>query len=162
MYYLQPSQWAIILTSYLMAFLLTILPLPSWAVWFRPDWVLMVVIFWVLSVPTRINLGTAWLMGFILDGLSGSVLGQHALALTLVTYLVVKFQQRLQFFPLWQQAILVGLLDVFYKSVILLVQGFVGELSYNGLVWLSCFMTLLLWPWLFIVMRDLRLAFKIS
>lgn len=158
---LLPSQWFAIVISFLVAFLLTILPLPTWALWFRPAWVLMMVIFWVMTVPGRVNLGIAWLVGLVLDGLTGSVLGEHALAFTIIAFLVLKVHQRLRFFPMWQQAGIVFSFAVLYQLILLLVQGFLGNLMYTRMIWIGCFTTMLLWPWLYIVLRDVRLSLKI-
>lgn len=159
---LLPSQWFAIVISFLAAFLLTILPLPTWAVWFRPAWVLMIVIFWVMIVPSRVNLGIAWVSGLILDALTGTALGMHALAFTVIAFLVLKMHQRLRFFPMWQQAGIIFLFAVLYQIILLLVQGFLGNLAYTKMIWIGCFTTMLLWPWLYIVLRDVRLSLKIQ
>jgi len=64
--------------SLLMSLVLTILPLPAWASWWRPQWVFLVLIFWMLTLPYRVGLGVAWIMGLIVDLLLGTTLGLHA------------------------------------------------------------------------------------
>ena len=61
--------------SIIIALMLTILPLPLWAAWFRPEWLVLVAIYWSIALPHRFNIGVAWLLGLLLDALSGTILG---------------------------------------------------------------------------------------
>ena len=78
------------------AFMLTIMPLPDWVVEFRPDWVTLVLIYWAMALPTKVGVTTAWLAGLMLDVSHGAILGQHALGLMLVIYIVHIQHQRLR------------------------------------------------------------------
>ncbi len=89
----------LVFISLLTALLLQVLPLPAWSNSFRPDWILLVVLCWIMLMPWRINVGIAWLMGFILDGLSGSLLGEHALALLIPAFIMSHWQRRFFLFP---------------------------------------------------------------
>ena len=77
----------IILGTLVLAALFTVLPLPDWLEAYRPEWVALVVIYWVVALPDRIGLFSAWIAGFFMDVLEGSLLGLNALALALVAYL---------------------------------------------------------------------------
>src|SRR5678810_31881 len=85
----------ILFGTFLSALILTLLPMPEWAVWIRPAWVLLVLIYWNMIAPEQISLGTAWMLGILLDVLTGSLLGEHAFALTIASYFVVKMHARL-------------------------------------------------------------------
>ena len=76
-----------IVFTFIIALLLTIMPLPEWARYLRPDWVGLVLIYWCLAVPERVGVITGWLMGLLVDLLTGAILGQHALALTVVAWI---------------------------------------------------------------------------
>ena len=52
--------------SFMVAIILTLLPMPDWTVWLRPAWVLMVLIYWTMVLPYRVNVGTAWCVGIVL------------------------------------------------------------------------------------------------
>ena len=137
----------LIIMSMLIALFLQILPLPVWSAAFRPDWVLLVVLYWIMQLPERINIGIAWAMGFILDGLNGSLLGEHALAFLIPAFLMTYWQRRFFLFPIWQQALLVGGMEGLFKFVILIVQGAIGQPPVGVEYWFSIPTTLLLWPW---------------
>ena len=78
------------------AFMLTIMPLPEWAIEFRPDWVTLTLIYWAMALPTRAGVTIAWLAGLMLDVSHGAILGQNALGLVLVIYIVHIQHQRLR------------------------------------------------------------------
>lgn len=128
--------------------------MPAWAVWLRPAWVLMALIYWAMVEPEQINVGVAWLLGIFLDVLEGTLLGEHALALTVVIYVVVRMHTRLRMFPLIQQGISIFLLVLMYQFILFCVQGFLGELPNSWLYWSSSLTSMLLWPWVSSIMRG--------
>ncbi len=78
---------------------LMLLPMPSWALWARPAWLLMILIFWTLRVPYEANVGYAFFAGICLDFLTGTMLGLHALAMTVVIYLVYRSSSKNKYVP---------------------------------------------------------------
>ena len=76
----RPTGRWVIAISFLLAFLLAGIPLPSELQRFRPDWVAMVLIYWCMALPHRIGIGVGWTVGLLLDIGRGALLGQHALA----------------------------------------------------------------------------------
>ena len=80
----------IIFFTLLIALFLMVMPLPEWIRPFRPEWVTLVVIYWCLALPSRVNIGIAWIMGLIVDVLTGTLLGQHALAMAIVAFFTVR------------------------------------------------------------------------
>jgi rod shape-determining protein MreD len=154
--------WVAIFTTFLFALVLALLPMPDWTVWLRPSWVLMVLIYWAMMTPYRISVGFAWILGIIVDLLNGTVLGEHALAYTIVIYFVSKMHIRLRMYPLLQQGISIFLFVLLYQFIIYCIQGFIGELPGSQLYWLSSVTSMLLWPWMFVLMRDWRRWFKVA
>lgn len=142
--------------SFAVAVLLAIMPFPIWAEPFRPDWVGLVLIYWCIAVPDRVSVGTGWLLGFIQDVLYGSLLGLNALGKTLVAFLAVRLHLKLRMFPRWQQAVSVlGLLAV-NQLLVLWIRGAIGQAPETISYWTPSVVGALLWPWLFIILRDLR------
>jgi rod shape-determining protein MreD len=97
--------WPVLLTL-LVALSLEVTPLPAELAIWRPPWLAMTAIYWALAYPRRYGLALAWVRGPVLDVLKGGVLGQHALAMTVATWLL-RFHLRLRVFPIWQQTVAV-------------------------------------------------------
>jgi rod shape-determining protein MreD len=154
------NYWIAVPVSILVALVLTLLPMPEWTVWLRPAWVMMVLIYWSMTSPQYVNVGTAWMVGIILDVLNGPLLGEHALALVVVTFFVVRMHSQLRMYPILQQAIWVCLFVLLYQFVLFCVQGFIGELPKTWLYWSSSATSMLLWPWVYTIMRDYRRRLK--
>ncbi len=140
--------------SILIAFILTLLPIPSWAVWLRPAWVLMILIYWTIAVPERVNIGVACMMGIFLDVLEGTLLGEHAFALIVVISLVSRMYTRLRMFPMLQQGGTIFLLVLLYQFILFCIQGFVGTLPNSWLYWSCSLTSMLLWPWVCTILRG--------
>ena len=142
--------------TFLMALILTLLPMPEWAVWFRPAWVLLALIYWVITYPYYVSVGSAWILGILLDVLNGTLLGEHALALTVVTYFVLRLHAQLRMYPLLQQALWVGLFVLTYQAILYCVQGMIGGLPKTWMYWAPTLTSMLIWPWVFFILRDFR------
>ena len=151
-----------ILTTLLVAFILALLPMPDWTVWLRPAWVLMVLIYWAMMASYQSGVGLAWFTGLIVDLLNGSLLGEHALAYTIVIYFVSRMHIRLRMYPMAQQGLSIFMFVILYQFILYCIQGFVGQLPSSHLYWLSSVTSMLLWPWLFVVMGDCRRWFKLA
>lgn len=151
----------IIVGTFILALMLTMLPLPEWAELFRPEWVAMVLIYWCMALPERIGVGIGWTLGLLLDVVKGTLLGQNALALALVAYLTLRLHQRVRIFPLWQQALFVLILVALDQMLVLWVKGVIGQPPGSWLYWLPSLTSTLLWPWVFLILRDLRRQFQV-
>jgi rod shape-determining protein MreD len=128
--------------------------MPSWIAAFRPAWVLLVLLFWTLILPGRISITLAWVMGLVLDVLNGTLLGEHALALTAVIYLAARLNNQLRMFSLFQQGMAVFCLVLFYLFILFCIQGFLGVLPDGFFYWLPALTSMVLWPWVFVILRD--------
>jgi len=152
--------WFIIPLSFLVAIILTLLPMPDWTVWLRPAWVLMLIIYWIMSAPHRINVGTAWGLGIVLDVLNGTLLGEHALGFGIVAYIVARMHTQLLMYPLLQQGLTVFALVLLYLFIIFVIQGFIGQPPSDWLYWSPALTSMLLWPWVVSIIRDSRRRFR--
>lgn len=153
--------WVIWLT-FAIGLLLSVSPMPQFLEVFRPMWLAMLVSFWALALPNRVGMTTAFVLGLAEDVLYGTLLGQNALVLTLITFLVLTLQQRVRNFPMWQQSLVI--LVVF--GIAQLVQLWLSALTGNrlptlALVW-SAVVSAALWPWISFALRDLRRRLRIN
>jgi len=135
---------------------LTLMPLPEALADARPYWAALVMIYWNLEAGRLRQLGQAFCGGLVLDLLTGSLLGQHALSLVIISYLVERFRFRIRFFPPWQQAAVVMLLLFNDRVVQLWIIGLVGDRWPSWQWWLAPVAGMLLWPWLFLLLDALR------
>jgi rod shape-determining protein MreD len=155
------GSWLIVL-SFVVALMLTALPMPDWAGIWRPAWVSLVLIYWCMALPERVGILVAALVGIHLDVISGTLLGQHALALSVVAFIAIQFYRRVRVLPLWQQGITIfGL--VFVQQVLLLwINGIQGMPVMISAYWASPLISMVLWPWIFVVLRDLRRKYQVA
>ncbi len=148
--------------SFIVALLLSIFPIPTWTIWFRPEWVLLVMIYWVVALPQRIGIGIAWCMGIFVDVLNGTILGEHALAFIIIAYLAMKSYRQFRLSPWWQQMISVCIFVGIYQLIIFVLQGITGHAPKTVLYWLPSITSMLLWPWIYVVLRNLRRRYQLT
>lgn len=152
----------IIVLSFVIALMLSIVPLPDWAQLLRPEWVTLVLIYWCLALPERVGVGVGWAVGLLMDVLQGTLLGQYALALALVAFLSLKLHQRVRVFPLWQQMATILMLVVLEQLLVFWIKGITGRAPNVWLYLLPSLTSTLIWPWLFVILRNLRRHFMVS
>ncbi len=152
----------IILLTLLVALMASIMPLPLSVDAFRPDWVLIVLIYWCMALPARVNIITAWIMGFLLDVLLGSVLGVYAAAMAISVYIVAENFQKIRNFSIWQQALIAGVLAALYHLVVFWLQRFLIDVTFLPSYLYPVITTIVLWPWVFYLLRKVRRHFSIK
>lgn len=152
----------IILLTLLIAIIASIVPLPLSVDAFRPDWVLIVLIYWCMALPDRVNIITAWIMGFLLDVILGSVLGVHATAMAMAVYIVAENFQKIRNFSIWQQALITGVLAALYHLVVFWLQRFLIDVYFLTSYLYPVITTIVLWPWVFYLLRKVRRHFCIQ
>ena len=106
----------------------------------------LVLVFWNVHQPRRVGVGFAFAFGLIMDIHQGAVLGQHALAYTLLSYLAISVHRRVLWFSLPVQALHV--LPVFFAAhaVSMVARLLVGGMFPGWLVLLAPLFEALLWP----------------
>jgi rod shape-determining protein MreD len=130
------------------ALTLSIVPLPSWGESLRPQWVVLVLIYWCLVQPARAGVFTGFAFGLAQDVVSGTLLGAHAFSLSVVAFLAEELHRRIRAFPLWQQSLVVWLLLLVERLLSLWVHGAIGQPTPALAYWVPTFVGMLLWPWL--------------
>lgn len=152
----------IIIASFAIALLLTMLPLPTWAQAFRPEWITLVLIYWCMALPGRVGIGWGWTAGLMLDVTLGNLLGLHALTMSIVAFLTIKLYQRIRVYPLGQQALAILVLVAMSQLLILWILGIIGTTPGNWTYWLPSLSSAIIWPWVFVVMRGARRHFRVT
>ncbi|MGM0563597.1 MAG: rod shape-determining protein MreD [Pseudomonadota bacterium] len=147
----------LVLTSLLVAFLFKLVPLPEAAAWFRPDVVTLVLMYWWLAYPERIGIYTGFGIGLLLDVIGGSLLGLNGTALILIAWVFLKNYQRIRVLPLTQQSVIVFLALMVKQLIVFWVESEQITGTTESLLHFAPALTgAILWPWLFILLRDLR------
>jgi len=152
----------VVFFTFVVAMFLTVFPLPEWLRAYRPEWVTLVLIYWCIATPTKVNIGIAWLAGLCIDVLTGSLLGQHALGLAVVAFVAVKLHKQIRVYPLWQQALSVFTLIALDQLLVVWVKGIVGESPQSWIYWAPSITSAIIWPWIFVFLRDVRRRYRVA
>lgn len=145
-----------VLLTIILALMLTMMPLPDSVSAFRPDWVALIMIFWTMTVPRRISVGVAWLVGIFVDVSQGTLLGQHALALCAVAYVTVKFHLLMRVFPLMQLTATIFAILALYQFLLFWINGVVGINAPSISYWAPVITGTLIWPLLYTFVSGVR------
>jgi rod shape-determining protein MreD len=132
--------------SALVALALAILPLPGAVDAFRPDFLVLVVFYWSIESPRAGGLALAFFSGLALDVIQGVVLGQHALALTLMAAWATHLRLRVRVFSVLSQCLTIFALLSGYQFILFWVDGATGNPVTNFSRWLAPLIGALIWP----------------
>jgi rod shape-determining protein MreD len=143
-YILLPVSPVFIAFSLLIAFLLNLLP------WGRfigaPDFVALALVFWGVHQPRKVGIGTAFCLGLLMDVHDATLLGENALAYTLLSYFAIMMHRRVLWFPLTTQAVHVLPLLLLAQAVQLLVRFVVTGKFPGWFYFLESVVSAILWP----------------
>jgi rod shape-determining protein MreD len=138
--------------SIVIALVLQIMPMPAIADLYRPDWVLLVLSYWALALPNRVNVGVAFFTGLILDILLGTSIGIHSFAMCLCIYVLAANYKRLRNYSVWQQSIIIGIMAALYNLVIYFLLDYLWPVASS----------MVIWPWLFWLLRKVRRQLRLN
>ena len=131
-------------STLLLAFGLNLVPLGRTA--YLPDLLALVLVFWNVHQPRRVGLGAAFIFGLLMDVHDSAVLGQHALAYTLLSFFAITIHRRLLWFGVMSQALQILPLFVAAHAVSLVVRMLVGGMLPGWELMLAPVFESLLWP----------------
>ncbi|MEY3885315.1 MAG: hypothetical protein RIS87_1090 [Pseudomonadota bacterium] len=131
--------------SLLLAFICLLLPWSGFMLTIRPDFLLLVIIFWLIRAPSVCNVGTAWFAGLLMDLATGGIFGQYALAYTVTAFFAVMYQRRLVLFSGTQQLAYVTLLLLTSQISLLILKIFAGMQFIGWAYFLPSVSGVLLW-----------------
>ncbi len=139
--------WRIIVV-FIMALILTIIPLPNSLIWIRPPWILLFVLYLQFYLPYYFRILSIFIIGIIMDALLATIIGEHVFILCLMT-LIANYRARcFHLLPVSQQMMLIGFFSMIYQVMIIFIDLLLGynadSLSIFGIGLIS----MLMWPWL--------------
>jgi rod shape-determining protein MreD len=115
-----------------------------------------------MAHPERIGVGSGWMLGLVVDIMTGALPGQHALTLSLIAYIVVKLHTQIRVFPLWQQSVAVMILLFLEPLITTWAMGISHQPPPPILYWTTPVIGMLLWPWVFVILRNSRQRYQIN
>lgn len=157
-----PSGYWVIIATLLAAAILAVLPLGRSLAWWRPEWLLLVLVYWAIALPHRVGLFTALVVGLVLDVMDGAPIGQHMLSLGVVVTLARLMYQRLRVFTPAQQASVLFILVGLHQLIGQWLLGFQGVRAEGFAFLIPALSSALFWPPVMLVLRGLRRAYPVT
>lgn len=134
------------LLTAVLALVLSVLPLPRWLDVLRPAFLVLTVLYWSINSPRAGGITLGFFCGLMLDVFQGPVLGEHALALALVSYIAVREHQRIRSKPAFQQSLIVFAALIVYEFVLFAIDGWTGHPITSPLRWIHTLTGAIVWP----------------
>lgn len=147
-----------LIITIVIAMILMLLPLPKVLQLFRPEFVLMVLMYWAMALPRKVSVGVAWVVGVLMDVMMGGALGVTAFSYALVIFLTARFHLQLRQYPVWQQALII-------LSLVLLVQiiaVIVSPQTATWFIWIPAVTSMVIWPMNYALLRNIRRSFNVN
>ena len=151
---LRPAKPWFVLLSIGIGLLLNLVPVGQPILTYRPDFLALVLLYWCIQEPRFVGVGTAWMVGLVMDVGDATLFGQHALAYAMLAYGAEFFRRRVLRFPLWQQAVQVAALLVFCALTVLLVRFVGGAPLPKWTYLLPPLVGALLWPLVSVLLQT--------
>jgi rod shape-determining protein MreD len=143
---LKPIKRSFIYTTFLIGMLIELVPLPVGSTRWIPDFVGMLILYWVINQPSRVNIGTAFVLGVIADVATADLFGQHALAYSITSFLALSRQRQLVMFNLGQQALAVMALMLTNQLIMMVARMATGASFVGWGYFIPPLISALLWP----------------
>jgi len=147
-----------ILITLIVAMTLKISPLPGIYGLMNPDWVLLTLIYWALAFPERVGIFHAWSFGVLTDVLTGRLLGQYALAYSIIVYLCLILHKQLRQFPLAHQALFVFCCLLLSQLLAFFIKNLIQTAEFKPVFWLPVIFGAFCWPLVYFLLRYVRLT----
>jgi len=150
---LLPVKPGFIVFTLVAAAMLNMLPWTGWALWLRPDFVALVVLYWVIEQPHRLGFTAAFLLGLLMDVAEGALLGQHALAYSILVYGGILFHRRVRLFTPTPQIVHVIPLLLVNDVIVLGIRLMAGADFPGYRYFFGSFVGGALWPFLSMLLK---------
>lgn len=155
------SNWVIVATT-LVALVIYVVPIPLEWRWYRPEWPILVLFYWSLSLPHRVGILSAAITGFAIDMLDGTTFGALALGMVVSTLFILLNYQRIRQFDLLQQSAIMTLLVALALVIERWLQNLLGVGGTELKFLFSLPLTALMWPVVREVLRGLRRYYEVN
>ena len=156
------TQRTVIFATIVLGLVLALMPMSHGLALWRPDWPLLILLYWVIALPHRVSIGIGFILGIAVDILLGSSFGIHAAAYALVVYSAARHYQRIRNFSLVHQALLVGMLVAIERTIVYLIEYYLNNaILFEHYYW-PVLSSALVWPWLFLLLRKIRRRFSMK
>lgn len=150
----------VIILSTLFSVILTISTFPLG--YFSPDWIFLIIIYWIIAVPNMYGLFVIWLIGIITDVAVGSTLGMNTLTYVFLSYVVKRLYKSLRYFTVIQQSIIVLALIAIKITFLLWIDAMLGTDIYSTSMFWTIITSAFVWPIIFFSLRYFRRRYNIA
>ncbi|OCG09153.1 rod shape-determining protein MreD [Gilliamella sp. wkB178] len=142
---------------------LQIIPWSTSYYMFKPHWLMLILAYWLIALPHRVGIGTAFIFGIILDLCTGTILGVHAFIFSLIAYLIMFKFQLIRNLALWQQAFILFGVSVCYNLLVFVFQvSIYHTITMSPLILLSSCVDGFLWTGIYLLLRQIRRSCAIN
>ena len=143
---LLPVKPTFIVVTFVAAAMLNMMPWTGLAAWLRPDFVALVLLYWIIDQPRLVGFTAAFTLGLLMDVAEGALLGQHALSYTILAYAAIAFNRRVRMFSAVSQIVHVVPLLLVNDLVVLGVRLLAGAEFPGYRYFLGSVVAGALWP----------------
>lgn len=150
---LLPVKPGFIIGTLALAALLNMMPWSGWLFWLRPDFVALVVLYWVIEQPRRVGFTAAFSLGLLMDVAEGTLLGQHSLSYSILAFAGIALNRRVRMFSLMAQVVHVVPLLLLNDLIVLGVRLLAGADFPGYRFFLGSLVAGLLWPLISILLK---------
>ena len=154
------NNFLVILSSFVIALLITTMTFTFGV--FSPDWIQLVLIYWLLAVPSVIGLIGSWFIGIIADVTLGSTLGMHALTYVGISFIIMQSYKFLRYLTVYQQAIIIFIIFILKYTILLWTDRLLDINVYTLSIYWTPLMSAILWPIVFYILRFIRRKYYIA
>lgn len=154
------NSFLVISTSFLISIALTISTFALGS--FSPDWIHLILIYWMLAIPKSVGLVISWIIGLTADVVVGSTLGANALVYVIISYVIFKTYKTIRYLTVFQQGIIILFLLMFKYTVLLWVDKILTIGNYDLSIYWTPLVSAVIWPIIFYSLRSIRRRYNIK
>jgi len=147
--------------SILLALFIAVYPLSSTYTGLRPEFLCLVIIYWVTNTPQHVGVVYAWGLGILLDILEGVTWGAHGMAFAIVAYICLVSYQRIKNYSVWHQSLWVFVLVGCHQVIVNWLQGLAGYQAIPIDLILSTTVSALCWPLVYFCINRMRFLYRV-